>query len=300
MAVAIARHGIASLSSSRRPGITSLSGRAATDSSFFPSTASVGTASRKIAAPLLFVFSPIHVRAQLVTSPRDRQVRGTSSSTSSRRGCFDDAVALLASAPVLPKLVVLDLDFTVWPFYCWFFQSLELLPGLSFAVDAAPSIEDFFAIECFLPRPSGAVDDFDNLILSAQQWAAGQLSGHGDPPKVYSDVVDIVKALAAQKVEMAIASRTPSASVAKTFLEKLSINHYFPSKEIYFTIYSKTKHFTALNEKTGIPYNSMLFFDDELKNIVAASRLGVTGIVVREGLDLKSLEKGLNAFASRN
>ncbi|CAM6094259.1 unnamed protein product [Calypogeia fissa] len=116
MAVAIARHGIASLSSSRS-FFTSLSGRAGMDSSFFLSTASVGTASRKIAVRLLFVFSPIHVRAQLVTSPRHRQVRGTSSSSSSRRGCFDDAMALLASAPVLPKLVVLDLDFTVWPFY---------------------------------------------------------------------------------------------------------------------------------------------------------------------------------------
>ncbi|CAM6094258.1 unnamed protein product [Calypogeia fissa] len=125
-------------------------------------------------------------------------------------------------------------------------------------------------------------------------------SGHGDRPKVYSDVVDIVKALAAHKVEMAIAPSTPSTSVAKKFLEKLSVNHYFPSQEIYFTIYSKTKHFTALNEKTGIPYTSTLFFVDELKNIIAASRLGVTGIVVREGLDLKSREKGYGAFASRN
>lgn len=55
----------------------------------------------------------------------------------------------------------------------WFFQSLELLPGLSFAADAAPSIEDFFAIDCFLPTPNDAVDDYDNLMLSAQHWAAG-------------------------------------------------------------------------------------------------------------------------------
>lgn len=54
--------------------------------------------------------------------------------------------------------------------------------------------------------------------------------GHGGPPSVYPDVVDIVKALAAHKVELAIASRSPSDSVAKSFLRQLAISQHFASK----------------------------------------------------------------------
>jgi magnesium-dependent phosphatase 1 len=36
---------------------------------------------------------------------------------------------------------------------------------------------------------------------------------------------------------------------------------------------SKLKHFKALHERTGIPYNEMLFFDDEHR-IVEVEKLG--------------------------
>lgn len=42
-------------------------------------------------------------------------------------------------------------------------------------------------------------------------------------------------------------------------------------QEIYFTIFAKTKHFTALKDKTGFSYESMLFFDDEAKNLTSVS-----------------------------
>jgi magnesium-dependent phosphatase 1 len=38
-------------------------------------------------------------------------------------------------------------------------------------------------------------------------------------------------------------------------------------KEIFSSWSHKTEHFQKIHRKTGIPYKSMLFFDDESRNI---------------------------------
>lgn len=48
-----------------------------------------------------------------------------------------------------------------------------------------------------------------------------------DSPTVYPEAVDVIKALAASRVTLAVASRTPALAVAMHFLEKLSIVDYF-------------------------------------------------------------------------
>ncbi|KAL2636246.1 hypothetical protein R1flu_007725 [Riccia fluitans] len=159
------------------------------------------------------------------------------------QGCFKHAMDLIARAEVLPKLVVLDLDYTIWPFYCYTSQYQTSLT---------------------------------------------------DTPAVYPDAVDIIKALAASRITLAVASRTPALAIAMDFMEKLSIVEYFSYLEIYFTVFAKTSHFNALKEKAGVPYKSMLFFDDETKNVDAARKLGVNTVMVNEGLNLKALEDGLN------
>lgn len=92
------------------------------------------------------------------------------------------------------------------------------------------------------------------------QHICRQVSGRGAPPTVYPQVVDIVKALAAYNVEMAIASRTPSASVAKAFLEQLSIGHHFTTK----VRWNRVSSFTGISCLDGwrilvqICFNSLL------------------------------------------
>ena len=45
----------------------------------------------------------------------------------------------------------------------------------------------------------------------------------------------------------------------------------------------------ALHGKTGIPYNKMIFFDDEYRNIEEVGRLGVKAVFVEDGLRMKHL-----------
>uniref|UniRef100_A0A803LFZ0 Magnesium-dependent phosphatase 1 n=1 Tax=Chenopodium quinoa TaxID=63459 RepID=A0A803LFZ0_CHEQI len=73
---------------------------------------------------------------------------------------------------VLPKLVVFDLDYTIWPFYC----------------------------ECRSKR---------------------------EMPSLYPHVKGILYALKDKGIDVAIASRSPTPDIAKTFLDKLGIQSMF-------------------------------------------------------------------------
>ncbi|KAJ6371954.1 hypothetical protein OIU77_002299 [Salix suchowensis] len=47
----------------------------------------------------------------------------------------------------------------------------------------------------------------------------------------------------------------------------------------------------------GFPLNSMLFFDDEDRNIQSVSKMGVTSILVDNGVNLGALRQGLTEFS---
>jgi len=81
---------------------------------------------------------------------------------------------------------------------------------------------------------------------------------------------------------MAIASRTYEPAWAKRLLDLFEIRDYFDYEEIYPS--AKDRHFKALKKHTGLPYDQMVFFDDEKRNIQEVSQLGVTSVHVRDGV----------------
>ncbi|KAK3120119.1 hypothetical protein QOZ80_9AG0681960 [Eleusine coracana subsp. coracana] len=153
-----------------------------------------------------------------------------------------EALELMASLPVLPRLVVFDLDYTLWPFQC----------------DRLPKDEI---------------------------------------PYLYPQVRGILNALKDKGVEMAIASRASRRGVAKTFLEILGIHSMFGVQEIFYTWSPKGDHFQNIRRKTGLGYQSMLFFDDEGRNVMATSKLGVSCVRLEKGVTLEKLGMGLSNFA---
>lgn len=99
---------------------------------------------------------------------------------------------------------------------------------------------------------------------------------------LYKDVRDILEELKIQGISLGIASRTSAPRIALELLEKFEIMKYFDFKEIYPA--SKTKHFSALQEKSGMEYEKMYFYDDEYRNIEDISRLNVNCTFVRSGI----------------
>ncbi|GJM96541.1 hypothetical protein PR202_ga13384 [Eleusine coracana subsp. coracana] len=62
----------------------------------------------------------------------------------------------------------------------------------------------------------------------------------------------------------------------------------------------KTEHFQKIQRKTGIPYKSMLFFDDEDRNTETMSKMGVTSVLVENGVNLDMFKLGLSNFATNH
>eukprot|EP00261_Vitis_vinifera_P018165 XP_010648135.1 PREDICTED: magnesium-dependent phosphatase 1 [Vitis vinifera] len=84
----------------------------------------------------------------------------------------EEALQIIGLCQVLPRLVVFDLDYTLWPFYC----------------------------ECRSKR---------------------------EMPSLYPHAEGILYALKEKGIDMAIASRSPTPDIAKTFLDKLGIKSMF-------------------------------------------------------------------------
>lgn len=152
-----------------------------------------------------------------------------------------EAMRLLTSAPQLPALVVFDLDYTLWPYFC----------------------------EC---------------------------RSKNEIPVLYPQAKSVIQALKSKGVLIAVASRSPTADIARTFLNKLDLLSTFCAMEIYSSWSHKTDHFKKIQQKTGIPYSNMLFFDDEDRNIQAISQLGVKSVLVHNGVTLNALKEGLQKF----
>ncbi|RKP15221.1 magnesium-dependent phosphatase-1 [Piptocephalis cylindrospora] len=180
-----------------------------------------------------------------------------------------------------PGLVVFDLDSTFWDF------GTELLAGPPFRRNAR----------------TGHVVDREGTVLSP-----------------YPESFDVVRTLHAEYPDtlLALASRTATPDWAKAIAQLMLYPPTFPSppphpgsdgshkgtdrsllslfhhQQIYPG--SKVKHFEAFQQDTGLPYEDMLFFDDEQRNIRDVSALGVVCIYVPGGLSLQALQEGLCAF----
>ncbi|KAK9468310.1 HAD-like domain-containing protein [Lipomyces arxii] len=148
----------------------------------------------------------------------------------------------------LPKIVVFDLDYTLWPCWCDTHISPPVYKG---------------------PDTSTVVDR------------------RGQKMAFYDDVPEIIAELKARGVKIAAASRTSAPDLAKSMLKLIHINgqraiDYFDVLEIYPG--TKITHFTFIKNATGIDYKDMLFFDDESRNKEVEHKLGVKFKYVHEGV----------------
>lgn len=73
---------------------------------------------------------------------------------------------------------------------------------------------------------------------------------------------------------------------------------YFDHIQIYPG--SKTTHFAKIHQTSGIAYEDMLFFDDEARNRNVETELGVTFHLVRDGMTMDEVNKGVRAWRKRN
>jgi len=176
-----------------------------------------------------------------------------------------------------PRMLVFDLDYTVWPFDC-----------------------DKDVIAPFFWAP------FTNMVVDR----------YGRPAMPYKDVQGIIAAAVDAGITIAYASRNPSAGPVEALLRAIPIrSQRHPevdslwaalSSSDYFHAYSsggakgKTKHFAAIQAASGVAYEDMIFFDDFDDNLKPAREMGITSVKMdRHGLRWDDIETGLRRWRSR-
>ncbi|PNW79130.1 hypothetical protein CHLRE_09g401738v5 [Chlamydomonas reinhardtii] len=171
----------------------------------------------------------------------------------------------------IPKLIAFDLDGTLW----W--PEMYMLDG------GAPFRRD----------KSGAVFDKRNERIELMGASEEVLRELATDPK-WKDT------------EIAYVSRTEYPEWAipclKTFLvtpegqggrNLLDISAY---QEIYPG--SKITHFKKIHKDSAVPYEDMLFFDNEKWNCTECSRLGIVCVYTPRGLTREAWDRGLADFAT--
>ncbi len=160
---------------------------------------------------------------------------------------------------MFPQLAVFDLDDTLWTPEMW------LLSGPPFTKDS-----------------SGRVFDRNRQHVY-----------------LFPEAQEILKEIH-PSVKIGYASRTEYPDWAMECLrlihvfEKTTMLDIMHIAEIYPT--DKIKHFKNIQKKTGIPFEEMVFFDNEYRNIEDVSKLGVHCVYTPEGLNWKYWQSGLKMY----
>lgn len=166
----------------------------------------------------------------------------------------------------LPKLIVFDLDYTLWPFW---------------------------------------VDTHVTPPLKASSTHTSATDRYSESFAFYTDVPYILSTLPPLGITLAVASRTCAPSLARDLLKMLHLPGGQKSHEAFTSggmeIYpgSKIKHMESIHKRTGIAYEDMLFFDDESRNM-ETEKLGVTMKLVRDGVTWDEVERGVELWRKRN
>lgn len=172
---------------------------------------------------------------------------------------------------VLPKMIVFDLDYTLWPFWV----DTHVTPPLKVKNSANhDAVHDRF----------------------------------GESFSFYSEVPSILYNLREHNIKVGAASRTSAPDLGREMLKLLHIQdgaegkkrkaiEYFDHLEIYPG--SKITHFTKLQRATGLRYEDILFFDDEARNRNVES-LGVTMHLVRDGVTRQEIDNGIREWRKRH
>ncbi|KAL7800285.1 acid phosphatase domain-containing protein [Trichoderma ceciliae] len=191
-----------------------------------------------------------------------------------------------------PRLIVFDLDYTLWPFWVdtHVTPPLKINPTHSAATDRTgeefsfyDEVPEILAVLPYLNGPNKVKLGVASRT-SAPSLARELLKGIHVPPTA---------SFASHDED---GGNKKSSSSSSSGRKKTSMDVFDGGLEIYPG--SKMKHFEALQRRTGIRFEDMLFFDDESRNR-ETEQLGLTMKLVMDGVTWEEIGNGVELWRSR-
>lgn len=197
----------------------------------------------------------------------------------------------------LPSLVVFDLDYTLWPFWVDTHVSGPVKPAASSGQYNAQMLDRW-------GESYGFYDDVPGILAGAKEHGIEMsLASRTHAPELARDMLN---GLHVPSVTTTKTSPTggPSAESASSRDQLRKASTFFTAPQIFPG--NKTTHFQRLHThfkkrdpENLIPYEDMLFFDDETRNRNVEVELGVTFWLVRDGVSRDEVDKGVWEWRKR-
>lgn len=194
------------------------------------------------------------------------------------------------------QLVVFDLDYTIWQ------------PEM-YQIDGPPklmSIDEF----CGKQKRKSSTPNLRSIPPGSNTIHRNKIATdrRGIPITVFdgaahalSEIIRMQKGDMPQ-LRVAISSRTDEPSWAYQLMSWLTaadgtpLSKCFDEQLIEISYADKARHFESLNRKTGISYENMVFFDNEIYNIRSVGTLGVKCYHTPNGMTRADWDQCLEDF----
>jgi magnesium-dependent phosphatase 1 len=124
------------------------------------------------------------------------------------------------------------------------------------------------------------------------------MDARGCRVRLYQEVQAVLRECDRRGLGTAVASRTYQPVWARQLLDLFGLRDRFHWEEIYPA--SKVHHFQSLHRLSGIPFERMIFFDDEHRNIRDVGGLGVRAVQVHDGVTLNIFEQAVSGLPTED
>lgn len=181
----------------------------------------------------------------------------------------DGSLESIASLQALPKIIIFDLDNTLW------------------------TPELYQIRQRHLPQADKDIRLFPDAVRILEFWCRHQERNHqGSQPQF--------ERIGAQKIPLAIASRTSKTSWANHLLDTFRISGV-PLRSLFQFVEiqtgSKKQHMSRIRQASGVPYHDMLFVDDDARmNLDEVSQLGILCCHTPRGVTVEHFVKALHRY----
>lgn len=112
--------------------------------------------------------------------------------------------------------------------------------------------------------------------------------------KPYPDVPIIFKTLYKLKYKIGVATRGFMNRRYLSILRYTELMKYISYQQCYAL--SQRRNLHLIQRESGVDFNEMLYFDDEITGCIDASDLNLTAILVFDGMNMATLNKGFEVF----